>query len=258
MARKKDEKSFDDLNDWGIPNWQCKRAYSDAASWHDDRWRWEFYRRREDLRDFFDEWANESRHLPCNQGLSPNDRGFLAYTNDTHRGEGIDRFGYIGIPNPRIGDQPAAMIRPDSSFMDMFRVKRGTDPRASRGVLEVTEMQKRREYSVHLAKHELAIRFDLDKPLTPQLKHAHARLRKDQKELHSKLLAPRKNEPKWSDYLRALDARASGATWSEITSVFFEDGTIKGAPSPEGGIECPSPSTGRWRYLKAKKLQYNF
>lgn len=252
--------SLGELNEWGIPNWRCARAYGDFASWNDDRWRWEFYRRREDLRNFFDKWAYKSRHLTCNLGLHPNDQGFYAFLDEEHRGKeknGIDRFGYIGVPNPRIGDQPAVALLVIDFYENKFRVKRGSTRPASRGVLEVIKKLKRRQHLINLAKHEVAIRFDLDKPLTPQLEYAREKLRKEQKEFHSKLLQPRQNKAKWIDYLRALDGRADGATWAEITLVFYEDGTIDGVRSPEGHMECPPPQAGRQRHEQAVQLQSN-
>lgn len=258
MSISRTNVSFGELNEWGIPNWRVKKAYGDAGSWHGDRWRWEFYRRRTDLRDFFDEWADEARHLECNQGLTPNDRGFLAYSDDEQRGEAIDRFGYVGIPNPRIGDQPAAVIQPYSYFVNMFGIKKGTDQRSSRGVLEVVKKLHRFKHEINLAPHEVAIRFDLDKPLTPQLEQASERLRKEQKKLHSRLIEPRQNQAKWLGYVRALDGRESGATWAEITAVLYEDRTIGARKSPEGGLEPPPPQAGRQRYLQGDQLRYKF
>src|SRR6185312_12200398 len=41
------------MTDWGIPNWLDQRAYGDTKRWSENRWRWEFIRRREDCRQDF-------------------------------------------------------------------------------------------------------------------------------------------------------------------------------------------------------------
>ena len=42
------------MNEWGIPDWRDAQAYGDTSKWTIYRWRWEFYRRRSDLRECFD------------------------------------------------------------------------------------------------------------------------------------------------------------------------------------------------------------
>ena len=72
------KENISNLNEWGIPNWRDAAAYGDVTDWTLDRWRWEFFRRRPDLRAFFDQWADDThrRNLRGNAGLRPRDAGF--------------------------------------------------------------------------------------------------------------------------------------------------------------------------------------
>ncbi len=105
-------------NEWGIPDWREPATYGDVKRWSTNRWRWEFYRRRDDLRDFFDRWAESTaeRNLGCNIGKKPNEPGFLAFGSDEDASESVRRFGYAGVPNPRIGEQKEITIMPFEEF----------------------------------------------------------------------------------------------------------------------------------------------
>jgi hypothetical protein len=102
------------INEWGIPDWRDPAAYGDTKRWTNDRWRWEFYRRREDLRECFDRLARVSlqtqRRLAEVDGL-PEPIG-IDQPGFAVRLEQRDslKFGYRSLPNPRIGDQPKEAI----------------------------------------------------------------------------------------------------------------------------------------------------
>lgn len=123
--------------EWGTPYWRLEAAYGDVAQWSLNRWRWEFFRRRDDLRKFFDAWAEISHHesLRCNAGLLPTEPGFLAFEFDELGAKPKQDFGYIGLPNPRIGMQSNGAIIPRTQILDKGRLISGANPRAqSRGV----------------------------------------------------------------------------------------------------------------------------
>jgi hypothetical protein len=99
------------VNEWGIPDWRDARAYGDVKRWTLDRWRWEFYRRRDDLRAYFDEraeatyqfWSGfaDRSYMPL-ADLKPDQPGFCVSVHPAH----MNAFGYTELPNPRIGEQP--------------------------------------------------------------------------------------------------------------------------------------------------------
>lgn len=210
------------LDEWGIPDWREASAYGNVRNWTKDRWRWEFYRRRDDLREYFDRWAevNFREALRANEGRTPSDPGFLVFGKGDEAGRGIKDFDYGGVPNPRIGPQPKISIIP---FSRMILPLRFYDPvkrkPSARGVLEVSGKRTGKEYHVWLEENEMAIKFDLDEPLAAQIENAHQALRKKQKELHGKLIRNPEHKDKWLGYIRTLDARAAGATWSEIAII---------------------------------------
>jgi hypothetical protein len=80
-------------NLWGIPDWREAEAYGNTNRWSLNRWRWEFYRRREDLRDYFG--ANAAHQYQLKQMLfaehpssvhvaKPNDADFVVIVDSEH------------------------------------------------------------------------------------------------------------------------------------------------------------------------------
>ncbi|MDM7969489.1 MAG: hypothetical protein QUV10_07700 [Paracoccaceae bacterium] len=267
MARKKTEQMPAFPEDWGIPDWTSIKAYGDVSNWTDERWRWEFFRRRRDLREFFDNWAVESRQFECNAGLDVNEPGFLAYASGEFSGQGIDRFGYAGIPNPRISNQPKSSIKPVREMVYRFRFNRGDKSTSTiRSVIPPADGQPRTIHEVVLREQEVAIQFDLNEPLTPQLQRATEFLRAQQLRIHPKLLQPRKNRAMWLSYLRALDGRAGPsqkdpakqAPWSELARVFYEDGTLEPREAEDGTMKPPLPQSAAGLHVQGEKLKANF
>jgi hypothetical protein len=188
------------MTDWGIPNWLDKSAYGNAKR-SENRWRWEFTRRREDCRKDFEAHKDETvrfiGRLPDAKSgrlLRPDEAGFVVQFPGCY-----DKYGLHALPNPAIGDQPFHVI--------MFP-KRGPslllwpEDGIKEGFLETTQA---------------VITIDLTAPLGDQLKAARRLLEGQQKATIGRLVRPgRKHQTKWLRYLRVLDARESGATYSEI------------------------------------------
>lgn len=237
----------DGLDAWGIPDWHNASSYGNIGLWSMDRWRWEFYRRRDDLREYFDLWAqiNHEEDLRANEGRSPNDPGFLVFGRDEDAGRDTKDFDYYGVPNPRIGAQPALTIMP---YSKLVYNRRFYDPSvrvpSARGVLEVVGQRTAKEYHVWLEDNEVAIKFDANEPLAKQIERAREVLQKRQKELHGKLVRTPRHTPKWLGYLRTLDARAAGATWREIASIHPET--------------AQTEQSARDKWNSADALRFNF
>lgn len=209
-------------NEWGVPDWRDALAYGDVKQWTFNRWRWEFYRRRDDLRAFFDRWADESfnNNLPCNEGKLPSEPGFMAFGSGNEEGAAVRVFDYGGVPNPRIGDQPAICIMPSNQFINRFRFYNPVKRRpVGRGIMAALGKKHPQIYELRLHENEYAIKFDLNKPLRSQVDEALQMMKAAQIELHGKPLQRKHHTEKWLGYLRTLDARAANATWSEISSI---------------------------------------
>lgn len=113
-----------------------------------------------------------------------------------------EAFGYAGLPNPRISQQPeSVLVYLASSGIEYYL---GEHYEAS-GPLE--------------GKRKFAVIFDLDRPINSQIAEVKTILEKGQKAIHGKLISPRRHPKKWFTYLRVLDAREDGASWSEIADL---------------------------------------
>jgi hypothetical protein len=100
--------------DWGIPNWLDQCAYGNTKRWSENRWRWEFIRRREDCREdflahkdgtvrFYEEVYAKMQYP--GRILRPNEPGFVARVPGCY-----ERYRLANLPNPAIGDQPSYII----------------------------------------------------------------------------------------------------------------------------------------------------
>ena len=251
--------------EWGLPDWRDPAAYGDVKRWGFDRWRWEFYRRREDLRAYFDARAEETyQHWKQYAGepgfpaahLQPHEPGFCA-TVDV---EARKRFGYSGIPNPRIGEQPSDLIRPyDHGGVGNYITGDQAGYKGFRGtigeILEQAGVALNEEqafilnrvlgcFPAPIEQHEIVLTFDLDRALEPQVAHAREMLHGHQSYRHGKSLQIRRHPGKWLGYLRTLDARETGASWSDITALH---------PST-----AQTEQTARDIWVQARALCFNF
>lgn len=302
-------------NEWGLPDWRDPAAYGDVTSWKTYRWRWEFYRRRADLRQYFDQFASEAYEMTKHSILptySPDEAGFGVPVDF----KGSAALGYASIPNPRIGNQLPEIIgfamnegvgkilepslRPlgdylrlalaeetreglarglfesglDLSKLPIIQASTSTDDTDSnieklqngysRGHFE--SMRARflahvsKCYAVELEENKVAVTFDLNRPIGPQIDDAKRRLRYDQEELHKKTLQNRRHPKKWLGYLRTLDAREAQpeASWREFTAALFAHGLVERHKNPAGGYCAPPPQAGRDKWEAANALRFNF
>jgi hypothetical protein len=235
-------------NEWGIPDWRDAAAYGDVKRWNFNRWRWEFYRRREDLRYVFDLhaqdsfarwhrysqsepnifnawWCDYARELGVTSPPEPTEAGFVAFIPERV----ADFFGYFRLPNPRISNQPDFCIIPTEDDGTITAVK-GADTdtlHATIGKFGISltgrnsalldDMMKQKPTPI--GNNEVAVVFNLGKPLAPQIDVAQKNLARLQADIHGKQLQKRRHPSKWLEYLRTLDAREDGASWAEIAAL---------------------------------------
>jgi len=136
--------------------------------------------------------------------LAPNEAGFVAKCPESAK------YGYFGLPNPRISEQPSRVLFPDFDRDDAvaFYIGRGK-----------SHLEGGAATPIELPDGTVAVRYDISKPLTPQLKAAEAWLKRTQKRLRGKDLIRRRQPRKWVTYLRVLDAVADAVGPSEIAEV---------------------------------------
>ncbi|MFN3641964.1 MAG: hypothetical protein ACK4TB_03450 [Gemmobacter sp.] len=226
--------------EWGIPDWRDPAAYGDAERWTLGRWRWEFRRRRDDYRNetlailaLSDEVAFAGERMKTD--AAPDARcAWLALSAQAEKLLGLHwrKWGYRAPLDPRVSEYP-----PD----DLLLWPHG-GVRFMRGSPDGRAPEKRNRLVP--APHELAVRVNLDRPLAEQLTAVEGAAKRGQMERHGRLLQTRRHETKWRGYLRALDARESGASWAEIATLF--PNTAK------------SEQTARDIWTAANDLRFNF
>ncbi|MBY6117839.1 hypothetical protein KUV64_01720 [Mameliella alba] len=264
-------------SDWSVPDWRDGAAYGDWAAWSTDRWRWEFCRRCPDIRAEFDALLNDPQ---CSFVLvdGKGEREHVITDLDSHLPGFMvpsplakERYGYLLLPNPRVAEQPEQALRPfrvsdkkdlvDPSIPSVALVR----DHLTTAQVELDDTQQayvdlffRDSYAVPLKTSQVAIRFDINKPLEPQLKAASETLKGLQKKRQGKLVQTRRHPEKWLSYLRVLDARDAKATWSEITKVFYEQGILERQRDPSGGYRAPEPKAAHQLWKQADALRFNF
>lgn len=226
-------------SEWGIPDWRDPASYGDSKEWSLGRWRWEFARRRPDVREFFDQWAGSafadnqpSKLTPPNRstpkGRSPGESGFMVECI----GEEPWHLGMKFVPNPRLGGQPHYQF-----FFDPMR----SITTGWRDVREVNDPV------------EVVLNFRLDRPLEPQLKEARQYLQISQRANCGQLLQKRRQPKKWLLYLRTLDADDAGASWRDIAQAL-----LPGREDEAGEAASASEQKARDTWEAADALRFNF
>lgn len=266
------------MNEWGIPDWRDPAAYGDVKRWTFNRWRWEFYRRRDDLRACFDARADETYRINLQKvgfdwapvaHLRPDEPGFCAIVDVETRA----RFGYSGLPNPRIGEQwedrlntfenDGTLKTVDGGFSGRDGAADTIGERLKDAGVTLTEAQKRRLryvlacHLIELGQDEFALGFNLNRPLKPQLANARVVLQWHY-EMQGKPMQRRRHPVKWLGYLRALDAREADASWAEIADLFHAQGLLGRRKDPAGGYCAPPPQAARDMWEAANALRFNF
>ena len=291
MARDKTDKksaATGAANEWGIPDWRDASAYGDTERWTIDRWRWEFYRRRDDLRQYFDvavRLTSEALLVLPPPHLKPHELDFALVDDLT-----IRRFGYGLLPNPRISEQPPQLIKPtcendglnkviDDNRLpigDFLKVALADEtqalfwramlesgegrfalPRGEKGALESMRdsLLSRLAQSclITLNNNQVALTFQIDRPIEQQLVEAKQVLSDLQKKKKCKPIQKRRNRTKWLGFLRTLDAREAGATWREIAIALLP------MRKDEAGERVHARETkARDTWKSANALRFNF
>jgi len=246
---------------WGIPDWRDAAAYGDVKVWTLGRWRWEFFRRRDDVRTLFDErkerqykddfekWERNSASTDLTQDerayilgkapIKPDDPRFWVRCFPKEQ----EQFGYLGLFNPRIGN----VSNFDNHVERLDSFEWAVSGERGGAVLQRTKLEKQ----------HVVIAFSTDRPLARQLEDAGKYLKGLQKyRLGCHLKRPR-HPTKWLGYLRTLDGKEAGATWAEMAETFFSQGLLDRHKDPMGGYCPPPPQAARDKWEAADALRFN-
>lgn len=262
-------------NEWGIPDWRDASAYGEVNRWTFNRWRWEFYRRREELRDAFVKVAENDKAFFGEKDFRYTDRpakGTLGHFLYVDRSRAVQEYlGYLfRLPDPSVSNHPEDLLRsPSVGFLTDFVTPltwESTLDIMGEYFRELNEEDKAcleknfRKTSPMLCGEERAvISFDLTRPIADLVREAKTILSNIQRMQGINVTPSKRRHPtKWLAYLRTLDAREAGASWAEITENLYAQGVLDRRKNPSGGYCAPPPQAARDMWEAANTLRFNF
>ncbi|MBI6629737.1 hypothetical protein [Pontibaca salina] len=223
-------------NEWGLPNWKDAADYGNVENWTFMRWRWEFYRRRDELRAAFTRAEADDKNFFGEDDFRYNDRpakgkpGYFVYVSRSRAAHEYLGF-YWKLPDPSVSDHPEELIdaRLPTGFAEDYWEKNSFSLSTAdivrlyaKNLSEQDENDLEKHYGrtvpMPSGPERAIISFDLAMPLGGQIERAKHFLKKVQYMHMGRSIPSKRRHPvKWLGYLRTLDAREAGATWAEIS-----------------------------------------
>lgn len=229
---------------WGIPiAWHDRTEYGGTDAWSDDRWRWEFTRRREDYRADYERllpetlrWIEALRKTdPELIYPTPDDVEFGVFGDLTTKGT----YGLLSLPNPRLSD----------AKYFFFMNSDGGDILIGDGGPGTSHEPETLDVPLGYA----AVLIDLSLPLDRQWESARDMVAMYQSEQIGRVSANRKHATKWLGYLQVLDAREQGATLRQIA----ESGVLGGARRSASSVD-QRDQVAKQVWDQARRLMFNW
>ena len=192
------DKGQTDDTDWGVPDWSDEGAYEALQDLDNSHWRWEFLRRRQDVREDWLENAETTYEVNLKRTCDPEDPIYQAtvFELDSPRFRAdvpncLLKYNLAGLPNPAISKPYCLMFRETIDFTSFSNrkdvsktdIETSIDPTIKQTVLEDAENHRHQFERLAFESPEFfhiraPIRkgvewiFDLTKPLAPQLREA--------------------------------------------------------------------------------------
>jgi hypothetical protein len=209
---------------WGFPDGRDRSLYPENEdSWSDDRWRWEFTRRREDYCEDFERAATAQvttlRAMEPHEDepydpedLNPDNPNFIAIGD---RDRFVRKYGLHALMHPKYDFEQFPFCFHDTLPPAGLWVGfgKGSVP------LEVDINLPPIIETVPLPQGFAAAVVDLSKKLDPQIKEMTALLLAIQKEKFGEMSGRRRHRGTWTRYLCVIDARAAGETLKELSDI---------------------------------------
>lgn len=197
---------------WGCPPWTDPIAFSDCGHWNENRWRWEFLRRKQEVRTTFfclalDYWRKRypGTPIPDQPQLNSEIREWRFHLTAPL----VASTGITPLPNPAFSHAKIwldeKVPKPDLDARTIRQLHEGLTNRSGLQSMDFSSVTT------------IAITFEPSQPIEPQiegLKEYLLSLRH-----HSINRLERFHTDKQLTYLRILDAREQGASWAECVSV---------------------------------------
>jgi hypothetical protein len=208
---------------WGLPDWTAGCLYPEPDETTDDVWRWEFLRRHPDYRNAWSTWSAVKIEQEGQLEFAPADDDYHAVQT---------RFGVRAIIDPTrsLTDDVlkshcvflGAYGGVSWSYLHGWLMPPQFFVRESGHLMLQPEPGRRRDFDSEGA-GLFDFRFDLSRPIEPQLNLARRELAEWQERFFGRKNSPRPRRDNWPLFLRALDARDCLATYAEIASIFWPD-----------------------------------
>jgi hypothetical protein len=202
---------------WGLPDWTKSDEYPAEAT--DRLWRWEFLRRRPAYREAWEQWEGFfQRKEESGAVYAVTDEPIVMELN----------FGVSVIydPRQRFDAWTAGQIFRDAEgglrtvLSSARHLKRGAYLAEIDASEDGPHNALQCEIDWQLEMEEVLkdaglmdYRFNIRRPLKPQIEKAAMQLRAVQEELHRRENTPKPSRELWPTYLRVLDARDCDASW---------------------------------------------
>ncbi len=212
-----------------MPDWKDDAAYGFTGKLDQAGWAWEFLRRNE---QYHADWERYAREGWESWGEDP--QMFYSYIANTYGVSSLqdpaeDKPGFIfGIPR-HVNNQ---LIGYQTSKYQFIEGQGGPSIYTAKGQW------------VTIPQGQVAVTFDMERPLDPQIKFIKKILKENQKLRKKK--RPTLHRDNWTIYLRVLDARSVKASYNVITSVLYE---------VTGDIQLECDYTGRHKVRDIYKNQ---
>lgn len=201
-------------------------------------WWWEFTRRRPDYREL---WAS----------AKPLEGEEFRFAPDVDEFRLRFELSQIHDPSRQLSDWDLMHFQYPRNFARSPR-ERLSEQVGLPHIDQAAAIAARRGKLAEAEGHKL-YNFDLSHPLGPQLERAEQYLKAVQLELFGKVGTRRPRVDNWREFLRAIDARDAGATYSQMSDEFWP-----GRANRKDGREEKTPQSARDTYAAACALRDNF
>ena len=228
--------------DWGLPDWRDPSSYTNQNgtpdSWSLMQWRWEFFRRREDLRQAFNSRAQQTYEEYVEMYSNPSWReryGDVRILKPDEPGFTAQAFlsddSVSGIPNPRISAQPTRAIFSSDGYLG--------------GNVGFYYGAQEKFARIGIKEYEVAVKFDLSKPIREQIEVAELTLANQQIALHGRKLSE----------ATACVQMAHLSSSSRCARMWRDFGR---KPEMLGNLSAGTEQSARDTWKQARELCFNF
>ena len=216
-----------DSVNWGVPDWRDETAYPSLDDLDETHWRWEFLRRRDDVRSDWEAYANDtleenlSKSKKAGEALS----GERIWPVDAPKFRAnvpncLHKYCLDGLPNPSLASPSGLKFQPSSFGLFVTSSDEETVPESFLEDCELEEVENERlayqfpdeSYKSAPSSSGVEWNFDLGKPLHPQFENAKEYIDAHLQRLGIRQKRERPTQLDLTMLLRVLDARQDDQT----------------------------------------------